>query len=42
MLTEGDKAPRLTSTSYDGGAYDIGTPGKPTVLFFYVTADTPG
>jgi hypothetical protein len=42
MLTDGEKSPQLSSKSYDGVAYDIGTPGKPTVLFFYVTADTPG
>ena len=42
MLNEGDKAPLLTGTSYDGRTVDLGVPGKPTVLYFYPKASTPG
>ena len=31
MLKEGDKAPEVTGTSYDGGRFDLGAPGKRTV-----------
>ena len=42
MIKPGDKAPRATGTSYDGRAFDLGVPGKRTVLFFYPKANTPG
>ena len=42
MLKEGDKAPAVSGTSYDGVAFDLGAPGKPTVLFFYPKANTGG
>jgi peroxiredoxin len=42
VLKEGDKAPAVTGASYDGAAYDLGAPGKRTVLFFYPKANTGG
>ncbi len=42
MLKEGDKAPQVTGTSYDGSSYDLGRPGKKTVLWFYPKANTGG
>jgi len=42
MITIGDKAPAVTSTSYDGTAFQIDALGKRTVLFFYPKANTPG
>jgi len=42
MLTEGDRAPEVVGTSYDGVRYALGTPGKPTVLWFYPKAGTGG
>lgn len=42
MVKEGDKAPAVAGTSYDGATFDIGTPGKRSVLFFYPKANTPG
>lgn len=42
MLKEGDKAPQLTGTSYDGRRFDLGAPGVRTVLWFYPKANTGG
>ena len=42
MLKEGDKAPAVIGTSYDGATFDLGEPGKRTVLFFYPKANTGG
>jgi len=42
VLSEGDKAPAVTGTSYDGRTFAIGVPGKRTVLFFYPEANTGG
>lgn len=42
MLKEGDKAPVVTGTSYDGRTVDLGAPGKRTALFFYPKANTGG
>ena len=42
MLMVDQKVPAITGTSYDGTTYDIGAPGKRTVLFFYPKASTPG
>jgi peroxiredoxin len=42
MLKIGEKVPAVTGDSYDGTTYDVGAPGKRTVLFFYPKANTPG
>jgi len=42
MLKEGEKAPAVTGVSYDGVAFDVGAPGRRTVLFFYPKANTGG
>jgi peroxiredoxin len=42
MLKQGDKAPQVTGVSYDGASFDLGAPGKRTVLFFYPKANTGG
>jgi hypothetical protein len=42
MLKQGDKTPRVTGVSYDGVSFDLGAPGKRTVLFFYPKANTGG
>ena len=42
MLKEGDKAPAVTGTSDGGATFDLGAPGKRTVLFFYPKANTGG
>jgi peroxiredoxin len=42
MLKEGEKAPQVTGISYDGSTFDLGAPGKRTVLFFYPEANTGG
>jgi thioredoxin-dependent peroxiredoxin len=42
MLREGDKAPAVTGTSYDGSTVDLEAPGRPTVLWFYPKASTGG
>ncbi len=42
MLKEGDRAPAVTGASYDGRAFDLGSPGVRTVLFFYLKAATGG
>jgi hypothetical protein len=42
MLKEGDKAPDVTGVSYDGASFDLGAPGRRTVLFFYPKANTGG
>jgi len=42
MLKEGDKAPAVSGTSYDGRTFDLGAPGVRTVLFFYPKAGTGG
>jgi len=42
MLKQGDKAPAVTGTSYDGRTFDLGAPGVRTVLFFYPKAGTGG
>jgi hypothetical protein len=31
---EGDKTPALTGTSHDGRMFDLGAPGRRTVLLF--------
>jgi len=42
VLKEGDKSPEVTGMSYDGAAYDLGAPGRRTVLWFYPKANTGG
>ena len=42
MLKAGEKAPATTGTTYDARTFDLGAPGKRTVLFFYPKANTPG
>jgi peroxiredoxin len=42
MLKEGDQAPAVKGVSYDGRSFDLGAPGKRTVLFFYPKANTGG
>jgi peroxiredoxin len=42
MLKAGDRAPDVTGTSYDGTQFDLGAPGKRTVLWFYPKANTGG
>jgi hypothetical protein len=42
VLKAGDKAPAATGTAFDQKQFDLGVPGKRTVLFFYPKANTPG
>jgi peroxiredoxin len=42
MLKEGDGAPAVSGTSYDGQTFALGAPGRRTVLWFYPKANTPG
>ena len=42
MLTEGEKAPKLTGTTYDGQPFNVGAPGRRTVLWFFPKANTSG
>ncbi|GEM_PF-715433 len=42
MLKEGDTSPKVTGTSYDGATFDLGAPGRRTVLWFYPKANTGG
>lgn len=42
MLQPGDKAPLVTGTAHDGRTFDLGLPGRRTVLFFYPKAATGG
>jgi peroxiredoxin Q/BCP len=42
MIGEGDRAPAITVTASDGSAVDLGSPGRPLVLYFYPKDDTSG
>ena len=42
MIEAGDTSPDLCGESYDGRQIALGKPSRPTVLFFYPKADTPG
>ena len=42
LLKVGDKSPAVSGVSYDGATFDLGAPGKRTVLWFYPKADTGG
>ena len=42
MIQVGEKAPSVKGVAYDGTTIDLGTPGKPTVLYFYPKASSSG
>lgn len=42
MLDVGDKAPAVVGSSYDGQRFNLGAPGRRTVLWFYPKASTGG
>jgi peroxiredoxin len=42
MLKIGGKAPDVKGASHKGETFDIGAPGRRTVLFFYPKANTSG
>jgi len=42
VLKEGDKSPTVSGASYDGATFDLGAPGRRTVLWFYPKANTGG
>jgi peroxiredoxin len=42
VLKVGDKSPAVSGSSYDGNRFDLGTPGRRTVLWFYPKANTGG
>ncbi len=42
MLKAGDNAPAVLGTSFDGRTFELGAPGRRTVLFFYPKAFTSG
>jgi peroxiredoxin len=42
VLKVGDKSPQVVGKSYDGTAFDLGAPGRRTVLWFYPKANTGG
>ena len=42
VLKEGGKSPTVSGTSYDGATFDLGAPGRRTVLWFYPKANTGG
>jgi|SRR5215211_6405951 len=42
MIEEGDKAPAITVTASDGSTFDLSSPGRPLVLYFYPKDDTSG
>jgi peroxiredoxin Q/BCP len=42
MISEGDKAPAITIEASDGTAVDLGSPGRPVVIYFYPKDDTSG
>ena len=42
VLKEGAKSAKVTGTSYDGATFDLGAPGRRTVLWFYPKANTGG
>ena len=42
VIQAGDKAPSVRGAAFDGTTIDLGAPGKPTVLYFYPKASTPG
>jgi peroxiredoxin len=42
VLKVGEKSPAVSGASYDGSRFDLGTPGRRTVLWFYPKANTGG
>jgi hypothetical protein len=42
VIEEGGKAPAVVARAYDGRTFDIGNPGRRTVLYFYPKASTSG
>lgn len=42
MLQEGVGAPDVVGVAHDGQRFELGAPGKRTVLFFYPAAGTGG
>ena len=42
MIDEGGQAPELKASASDGSTVDLGSPGKPLVLYFYPKDDTSG
>ena len=42
MIEEGGQAPELKTVASDGSTVDLGTPGRPLVLYFYPKDDTSG
>ena len=42
MIEEGGQAPELKAVASDGSTVDLGSPGKPLVLYFYPKDDTSG
>ena len=42
MIDEGGNAPELKAMASDGSTVDLGSPGKPLVLYFYPKDDTSG
>jgi len=42
MIDEGGRAPALKLQTSDGETVDLGSPGRPTVVYFYPKDDTSG
>lgn len=42
MIAEGGRAPDMEVATSDGGKVNLGSPGKPLVLYFYPKDDTSG
>ncbi len=42
MIDEGGQAPAQTVSGADGAVIDLGSPGRPVVLYFYPKDDTSG
>jgi hypothetical protein len=34
MLENGERAPKIVLHSFDGRSFDLGAPGRPTVIWF--------
>ncbi len=41
-MYEGDRVPSIKVALSSGGSIDLGSPGRPLVLYFYPKDDTPG
>jgi peroxiredoxin Q/BCP len=42
MISEGDRAPAITTSASDGSKVNLASPGQPLVLYFYPKDDTSG